>query len=159
MYGNLYLDPLDQMLKRSERVEIFERYMDDSVIVSPDKDELHRLHRRADEFIGDVLKLRLNEKTVIRPVSQGIDFVGYRIWPGHVSLRKSTALRMKRYLRLVERQYRDEEISFEKAHQTVISYKALMKHVDCEALDKHIFDRFVLTHNKEVDGCDGRQSA
>ena len=30
-----------------------------------------------------------------------------------------------------------------------MSYKAMMKHVNCDALDKHIFDNFVLTHNKE----------
>lgn len=148
-YGNLYVDPFDQIIKREWRLPYYARYMDDMIIIHPDKDVLHKVRKFAEEFFRDELRLRLNEKTAIRPLNQGIEFVGYRIFPGHVSIRKSTSLRMKRHLRQVMDDYRDGELSFEKARETVMSYKAMMKHVNCDALEKHIFENFVLTHNKE----------
>ena len=149
MYGNLYVNPFDQIVKREWRMHYYARYMDDMIIIHPDKELLHKVKKFAGEYFQDELKLRLNEKTAIRPLNQGIEFVGYRIFPGHVSIRKSTSLRMKRHLRQVMDDYRDGELSFEKARETVMSYKAMMKHVNCDALEKHIFENFVLTHNKE----------
>lgn len=152
MYGNIYLDPLDQMAKRTFGIRYYIRYMDDIVVLSDSKEDLHRYHREFSDFLGDELHMRMNGKTAIRPVSQGIEFVGFRIWPGRVRLRKSTSLHMKRHLKEVQEQYRRGEISFNKANQAVMSYKALMKHCDCEALDKKIFSEFVLTHNPKEGG-------
>ena len=108
------------------------------------------------DFLGDVLKLRLNNKTAIRPVSHGMEFVGYTIRPFDVRLRKSTSLRMKRHLKTIQELYRDYEIDLDRARSTLMSYKALMDHCDCRALEKKIFEDFVLTHNpKEADTDNG----
>lgn len=151
LYANMYLDPLDQLAKRTLGVKIFNRYADDMIILSEAKEQLHRYKRELSDFLWDELRLRLNNKTAIRPISQGMEFVGYRVWPHKVTLRKSTSLRMKRNLKKKQEQYRNYEISFEEVNDTVMSYKALMKHCDCQALDEKIFGDFVLTHNpKEV---------
>lgn len=152
LYSNMYMDQLDQFVKRTLGIKIFDRYADDMVILSEDKAELHTYKKEITDFLWDELRLRLNNKTAIRPLSQGIEFVGYRIHPHKVTLRKSTSLRMKRKLKMKQEQYRNYEIPFEKVHDTVTSYKALMKHCDCKALDKKIFEGFALTHNpKEAD--------
>lgn len=157
MYGNMYLDPADQLAKRELGIQKYIRLMDDSVILHRDKEKLHQYKKEFSDFFGDVLHLRLNGKTAIRPINQGMEFVGYCIWPHKVRLRKSTSLRMKRRLKRVQDDYRDYRLSFEKANDTVMSYAALMKHCDCEALKKKIFDNFVLTHNpKEVITKNGR---
>lgn len=151
MYGNMYLDPMDQLAKRFEGIHYYIRYMDDVIILSTDKDELHRYKNRFSEFLEGELRLRLNSKTAIRPVSHGIEFVGYRIHPSNVRLRKSTSLRMKRHLKTVQELYREYKIDLNRAHSTLMSYKALMEHCDCRALEQKIFEEFVLTHNpKEV---------
>lgn len=151
MYGNMYLDPADQLAKRELGIENYIRLMDDSIILHRDKKKLHQYKKEFSDFFGDVLHLRLNGKTAIRPINQGMEFVGYRIWPHKVRLRKSTSLRMKRRLKKVQDDYRDYRLSFEKANDTVMSYVALMNHCDCDALKSKIFDDFVLTHNpKEV---------
>lgn len=151
MYGNMYLDSLDQLAKRNYSIKYYIRYMDDIIILSDNKEDLNRYKKEFSDFLNEELRLRFNNKTAIRPVSQGIEFVGFRIWPGYVNLRKSTSLYMKRRLKKLQEKYRNYEISFEKANETVMSYKALMNHCDCEALERKIFNEFVLTHNpKEV---------
>lgn len=156
MYGNMYLDPMDQLAKRTERIKYYIRYMDDVIILSTDKEELHRYKAIFSEFLERELLLRLNSKTAIRPVSHGMEFVGYTIRPSNVRLRKSTSLRMKRHLKTVQELYRNYEIDMNRAYATLMSYKALMEHCDCRALEQKIFDEFVLTHNpKEVDTQNG----
>lgn len=59
---------------------------------------------------------------------------------------------MKRHLKTIQELYRDYEIDLDRARSTLMSYKALMDHCDCRALEKKIFEDFVLTHNpKEAD--------
>lgn len=156
LYSNMYLDPLDQLAKREIGIKKFYRYADDMIILSEDKGQLHTYKRELSDFLWDELRLRLNSKTAIRPISQGMEFVGYRVRPHKVTLRKSTSLRMKRNLKKKQEQYRNYEISFAEVNDTVMSYKALMKHCDCNALDRKIFDNFVLTHSpKEETGVYG----
>lgn len=149
MYGNMYLDPLDQLAKRKFGVKYYIRYMDDIVILSDSKDDLNRYREEFSCFLNDVLRLRLNNRTAIRPVSQGIEFVGYRVWPAYVLLRKGTSLHMKRRLKALQEKYRRYEVPFARVNSTVMSYKALMKHCDCRALEEKIFNGLVLTHNTE----------
>lgn len=147
MYGNMYLDPLDQMAKRTYGIKYYIRYMDDVIVLSDDKAALNRYKKEFSDFLNDELRLRLNNKTAIRPVSQGIEFVGFRIWPGYVRLRKSTSLHMKRHLKEIQEKYRNYEMTFERANQTVQSYVALMDKCDCKALKEKIFKDLVFTHN------------
>lgn len=152
MYGNLYLNPMDQMAKRGEGIRYYIRYMDDVIILSPDKELLHRYKKRFSCFLGDELKLRLNSRTTICPIDNGIEFVGYMIRPNNVRIRKSTTLRMKRHIKKVKELYRDYAIDIGRARSTLMSYKSLMDHCDCKALSNKIFEDFVLTHNpKEAD--------
>lgn len=157
MHGNMYLDPLDQFAKRAMGIKYYIRYMDDIIVLSENKEELHKFRKEFSDFLGDILRLRLNSKTAIRPVSQGIEFVGFRIWPNYVRLRKGTSLRMKRHLKDIQEHYRNYEITFEKANQTVQSYFALLDKCDCGALKKKIFDELVLTHNPKEDYMDGKR--
>lgn len=149
MLANMILDGLDQYCKRNLGIHYYIRYMDDIIILSNSKIQLHDWKSKIINFLLG-LGLILNNKTAIRPIGDGVEFVGFRIWPTHVTLRKSTSLRMKRRLKLVQKQYADYRISFEKASETVNSYKALMKHCNCHNLDKKIFGDFVLTHDKEI---------
>lgn len=148
MLGNMYLDVLDQHIKRELGAEFYARFMDDGLILSDDKLQLRAWRRDIEDFLDSELHLKLNNKTMICPIDKGVEWVGYRIWPTHVTLRKSTSLRMKRRLRLLQNQYADGRVTLDRVRETVSSYKAMMKHCDCYSLDKKIFENFVLTHNK-----------
>lgn len=150
MLGNMYLDVLDQYCKRCLGIKYYARYMDDIIILSNDKAQLHAWKQDIENFLMRELFLNLNNKTMICPIDKGVEFVGYRIFPTHVTLRRSTSLRIKRSLRYLQGQYTTEKVSFEKVTATVNSYKALMKHCDSYHLKTKIFDNFILTHDKEA---------
>jgi hypothetical protein len=96
--GNLYLNELDQWLTHARRVKAYVRYCDDFCLFHDDKRYLRYLAGEIETFLRDRLKLTLSKNDVF-PVTQGVDFLGYRHFPDHVLLRKSTATRMKRRLR------------------------------------------------------------
>lgn len=94
--GNIYLNELDHFVKQELRCKHYLRYMDDFVLLHPDKKQLHEWLDEIEIFLRDKLLLKLNNKTSIFPISQGIDFLGYRIWPYKLLLRKKCITRMRR---------------------------------------------------------------
>ena len=78
LFANIYLDALDQFIKHELGVEAYIRYMDDFVILSPDKEQLRSWLARIEQFLREELKLEFNPKTTILAAKNGIDFVGYK---------------------------------------------------------------------------------
>lgn len=146
LLGNLYLDPLDQFAKRELGIKKFIRYMDDYVIQEQSLESVKDHGKAMEQFLNEKLDLRLNSKTTYRPVCCGCEFVGIRIYPDHMVHRKSTTLRMKHHLKKTAVKYHDYEISYERARDTVASYKALLKHTDNDNLSRKIWSDFALTH-------------
>lgn len=146
MLGNMYLDPLDQFCKRALGIKRYIRYMDDIIILDNDKERLQEYGRRMTQFLEERLHLNFNNKTALRPVRVGCEFVGFVIYNDHVILRKSTTLRMKRTLRKTRQDYHDNLITFKEANATMQSYLAMLSHVDCKKFKEKLLDEFVLTH-------------
>lgn len=146
MLGNMYLDPLDQFCKRVLGIKRYIRYMDDIIILDNDKERLKEYGRRMTQFLEERLHLNFNNKTALRPVRVGCEFVGFVIYNDHVILRKSTTLRMKRTLRKTRQDYHDNLITFKEANATMQSYLAMLSHVDCKKFKEKLLDEFVLTH-------------
>lgn len=146
MLGNMYLDPLDQFCKRVLGIKRYIRYMDDIIILDNDKERLKEYGSRMTQFLEERLHLNFNNKTALRPVRVGCEFVGFVIYNDHVILRKSTTLRMKRTLRKTRQDYHDNLITFKEANATMQSYLAMLSHVDCKKFKEKLLDEFVLTH-------------
>ncbi|WP_100523430.1 RNA-directed DNA polymerase [Mycobacteroides abscessus] len=144
LFANLYLNELDQFVKHELHMHHYIRYMDDVVILHPDKKVLHTILEEIDLFLRFELKLQLNNKTSIRPIFQGIEFVGYRIWPTHRKLKKKTVKKMKSRLRFLRKAYQRGEVSLDDTRSTIASYLGYMKHANCYRLKKKVLREFVL---------------
>lgn len=95
------------------------------------------------EFLDYKLRLRLNNKTCIRTHSQGIDWVGYRVWPTHIKVRKSTVRRMKARLKYLQGLYVIGEAYWEEVNASVQSYLGLLKHCNSYNLREKLFGNLV----------------
>ena len=143
MIANVNQNEVDHFAKRQLRIHQYVRYMDDIVMISDSKAQLREWRSRIEEFMAEKLKLELNpKKTFIQPISHGIDFCQYRIYPDHIRLKKATALRMKRNLKRIQNLYAEGKIDLERAQKTVNSYMGLMSHCDSYQLRKAIFGEY-----------------
>lgn len=120
------------------------------IILSDSKEQLHMWKAEIQKFVETTLRLSLNQKTCIRPISQGIEFVGYRIWPHYVTIRKSTTLEMKRHLRRKVEEYNAGLIEMEVVTATLKSYLGMLDHCDCKEFRKELIDSVVLDRNKVI---------
>lgn len=102
LFANIYLDALDQFIKHELGVEAYIRYMDDFVILSPDKEQLRNWLARIEQFLREELKLEFNPKTTILAAKNGIDFVGYKHRATHRKVRKDSIKRIKRTIKKCE---------------------------------------------------------
>lgn len=149
VFANIYLDALDQYCKRTLGIHFYIRYVDDVVILSDSKAQLHEWHHVIRDFLRNELELSLNSKTCIRPLNQGIEFVGYRITRYRVTIRKSTSLRIKRALKGIRKRYENNDLSVQEAMDSMECYIGMLGHCDCPALKKKIIDSFVLVRKKK----------
>ncbi|WP_034629499.1 RNA-directed DNA polymerase [Desulfotruncus alcoholivorax] len=148
LYANIYLNELDHFVKEKLQIKHYVRYMDDFIILCHDKTILWSIKRDIEVFLRHYLDLELNGKTGIFPISQGIDFCGYRIWPTHRKIRKSSIKRMKRKLKAFQRKFKAGKISLEKINATIQSWLGHVKHGDSYNLRKKVLESFILTNEK-----------
>jgi len=147
MTANVVMSPADHYIKRELRAPYYIRYMDDMIFLAPSKDQIHEILERFEEYLYSELGLQLNRKTAIMPYDAGVEFVGKRIWPDKIQLRKSTSLHMKQHLRYVMDHYSTGEISLDYALSVITSYLGHMKHCDCDALRNKVLNDFVLVRH------------
>ena len=134
LFANIYLNELDQYCKHVLRLHYYIRYMDDIIILGNDKKELLAIKEDIENFLNDVLHLSLNKKTAIRPVSVGLEFVGYRLWATHKKLKKSSARRIIRSFKKVCEKTRTGEMSREQFGRVTASYKGVLDHCNSHGL-------------------------
>ena len=129
LFSNVYLDRLDQFVKRELKVKSYLRYADDFVLVSHDRAYLEGLLPRIEEFLGGELKLELHARKVIfRRWRQGIDFLGYISFPNHTLLRHRTRQRMLRNTSRQVGRLAAGKIAPDRLDRTLESYYGMLRH-------------------------------
>ena len=94
--GNLYLSPFDHGKKEEKGIKYYYRYMDDMVILHESKEFLHQLKSEIDEYLKEYLDLEIKDNWQVFPIAiRGIDFLGYRVFPDYILLRKRTLKNIK----------------------------------------------------------------
>ena len=136
-FGNFYLTELDRYAYETLHVKAYLRYCDDFCIFDNDKSRLKEIADGVEAFLGDRLKLRLSKRRVY-PTAQGVDFLGYRHFPGYILLRKRTAKRIRRNMRGVMWQLRHRMISKDQARSKVASAYGWLKHAQTYHLRRAI---------------------
>ena len=88
--ANVYLDPLDHFVKERLQCKKYVRYMDDMVFLSNSSDSLKGIRTEIDRFLNEKLRLELKrEGTYLNRRSNGIGFLGARIFPGQLRIKPS----------------------------------------------------------------------
>ena len=142
MFANIYLNELDQFCKHDLHIRYYIRYMDDIIILWPDKNELFQILAEIERFLDEELRLELNKKTCIRPAWLPVTFVGAQITAKKIIMRKSTRKRMFLRMKFIKGLFEAGKIAFEKVNNTMQSYFGLIQHFTAGNLLRKIIDEF-----------------
>lgn len=121
LFANIYLDDFDHWVKESLRIRHYIRYVDDLVVIDPDPARLQAIadlfakHLAADGLTVHPHKVRLQR------VSAGVPWLGYVVWPHHVSAGAHLRRRHHRALR-------EHEVEGIDRSEALRSYRAALAH-------------------------------
>ena len=103
-WANCYLNPFDHFVQRELQAPAYLRYVDDFLIFADDKRWLADARRA---IIARLARLRLTiHPTNCKPVTNGISFLGFVVFPEHRRLKQRKGIAFARRLRTMIRQYR-----------------------------------------------------
>lgn len=134
LFANIYLNKLDQYIKHTLGAKYYMRYMDDFILLSPDKEQLRRWLADIERFLRDEIKLELNPKTTILAAKNGIDFVGYKHRATHRKVRPDSVKRIKKTIK----KYESGKITKEQLQKSIASWTGHAGHADSYNLQKKV---------------------
>lgn len=139
-FANVYLNQLDQYVKRHLRAKYYLRYVDDFIILEDDPSLLEEYRLKINDFLPENLRLQLHpKKQIIRPIESGIDFLGYFIKPRYTLVRRRVVSRLK--VRLIE--FRNDlardDIDWDYTISVINAYYAHFLYADSYNLRVHLW--------------------
>lgn len=95
-FANVYLNELDQYVKHILKVKYYQRYVDDFILLSEDREQLKEWRDKIGQFLQEKLALKLHpKKQILQNVKKGINFVGFIIKSEYVLIRRRTVKALK----------------------------------------------------------------
>lgn len=152
--GNIYMTKFDNFCCRLDGAKRMLRYCDNSLIFFNDRDKARKAKRDIEIFYNEVLNMKMS-KCELYPTSQGVDFVGYRSFKKVVLLRKRTAKRMKKRIRMLPYLLANHKITLKQAMGQLASAKGWAQH----ARTKHFCEQINLDKLLEEIKSELRQSS
>jgi len=139
-FANLYLGVLDHWIKEEKGIKAYVRYMDDFICFANEKAALWALLEEMRPFLWNRLKLTLKEKvTRISPVTEGVPFLGFHIFPNMTRIQRPNLIRLRRKMKAKERAFRNGQLSLKELQSSVGSMIAHISHTDTLSLRRKEF--------------------
>lgn len=149
-FANIYLNELDQYIKRTIKNSSFVRYMDDFIILAKTKQECIDLKERIVIFLADNLQLELNDKSRYYPSKMGVNFCGYRIFTTHKLLRLNSKKKMKNNVKKWNKQYAANKLDIAHSMQSLNSWIGHISHCNSYNLKNKILNKCHFLYSDSV---------
>jgi len=140
--ANLYLTPLDRWLRIHRDAKGQTRYMDDVLVFGDDRAGLRRVRTDLRAYLRSELRLELKENvTRTGRTRDGVPFLGFRMHPSGVHVRRTTLRRFFAGVRDVEWRCRTGEIDAQALAASVTSRIAHLDRGRSLPLRRRFFER------------------
>ncbi len=123
--ANFYLGHLDHWVKETLRVRGYVRYMDDFVLFGDGKATVKEHLSVTGGFLKEELGLDLKDNIQLNLCGRGLPFLGYRVFPGRLTLGPQARLRFARKLRGYEAEWlsgRWDDSDLQRHLEALLSY-------------------------------------
>jgi retron-type reverse transcriptase len=144
-FANLYLDDFDHYIKQVLKVRPYLRYVDDMVVLDHDKVRLAEICAAVRERLATERLCLHPRKAHISPVADGLNLLGYLVYPARRRLRSDNGHRFARKFRHMAKAYRTGRLEWAKVAASTQSWIGHAQHADTEGLRRVIFSQVVFT--------------
>ncbi|MFQ6101348.1 MAG: reverse transcriptase domain-containing protein [Anaerolineae bacterium] len=143
-WANCYLDPLDHFVKRELRCKGYVRFVDDLLLFADDKPTLWDWR---EAVVGWLATRRLTVHTGPahpRPVTEGIPFLGFVVFPTHRRLKRRKVVNYRRRLKGLLAAYRAGELPIDQVSASLLGWINHARYGDTWGLRRDVLRRVVL---------------
>jgi retron-type reverse transcriptase len=144
-WSNVYMHELDKFVTRDLHCPGYVRYVDDFALFSDSKQALWE-YRHA--IIAKLASMRLtlhNNEADVFPVSNGIPWLGFVVYPSHRQIKRRNAVKFTRRLAHNLDLYQTGQISFAELDASVQGWINHVRFADTWGLRQHILDQAIIT--------------
>lgn len=141
-FANVYLNPLDQFVLRELKPFEYARYVDDFVLFGQSQGELEQMRGLIDGKLAEFRLLLHERKSRVYRTADGFTFLGWRITPDGMRLKRCSVVRMRRRLARMREAWIAGEIPWSEIEQRVNSWIGHAQHGDTVRLRQQLFDQF-----------------
>ena len=143
-WANCFLNPFDHFVKRELKCPAYLRYVDDFLLFSDDKRQLRDWRAALIERLA-ALRLTLHqERAQARPVTEGIPFLGFVVYPTHRRLKRRVGIAFRRRLRRRFAQYAAGEIESDQLAASILGWIEHVRHGDTWGLRRSLLRDVVI---------------
>ena len=139
LFANVYGNSIDRFIHFGLGHRTWARYMDDILILGSDPESLMKDYARIVEHSDKEMAMKIS-RWQVSPVSKGVNFLGYRIWPNHKLLRKDSVTRAKRKVKKF-----CEFGEMESLQKFIASWSGHARWADTHNLLKHLEQTYAIT--------------
>ncbi|RKZ40966.1 MAG: RNA-dependent DNA polymerase [Gammaproteobacteria bacterium] len=142
-FANVYLNGLDHFIKENLKITQYVRYVDDFALFSDDDALLKRARLAIEEYLV-TLRLKIHPiKSQFIEAKHGANFLGFRVFPHCVRVRRENLRRARRRLRHLQADLAQGKITIREVSQSICSWVAHLEHGDTWRLREKIFDKLI----------------
>ncbi len=143
LFTNIYMNELDNYIKRRLRVKYYVRYSDDAVIFTEGKKQAVEVLDKIKVFVESRLNLLLNpNKSMVSKASQGVNMTGFYITSTQRKLRRSSKKRVKRKLKKMPALILSGRMTEGKAEQMLNSWLGHARYANTGNFISYLMNRF-----------------
>lgn len=142
-WANVHLNPFDHFVKRELRCPAYLRYVDDFLLFAPDKAILWTWKRQIEARLAQ-LRLTIHPGAQPRPVSEGIPFLGFILFPQRRRLKRRKGIHFLRRLRHLIGQYAMGQLSLDDLNSSVCSWVNHVSYGNTIGLRRTTLSRYVV---------------
>ncbi|MCG3141088.1 MAG: hypothetical protein HDKAJFGB_02258 [Anaerolineae bacterium] len=145
-WANVYLNRFDHFVKRELKCAGYVRYVDDFVLFDDDKARLREWGARVMAYLA-TLRLKLHEaRAQVSPVTHGIPFLGFRVYPTHRRLKRRSGVNFQRRFKMLRDQMARGELDFARLDASVQGWLNHARYGDTYGLRRSILSRERIPH-------------
>ena len=146
-FANIYLNGLDHFVKQQLKCRFYARYVDDAVVVDSDKNHLWDVCQEIRDYVQN-LRLKLHpHKQHVRPVTEGLRFLGQIIYPDRRLLPQKNIRRSMKRMKKFQELYAKEAISMDEINNSFRSWLGHAKQAHTYALRKGLLKKMSFKRN------------
>jgi hypothetical protein len=144
-WANVYLDPLDQFVKQTLKCPAYVRYVDDFLLFSARKEDLHAWRLAIIQFLAE-RRLTLHEaEAQVFPTRTGIPFLGWQVFPDHLRLKRRNGVAFQRRYAAIRRKRQRGRITREKMEASLRGWIAHVQHGQTWGLRRALITRAIIS--------------